>query len=224
MATKKQISDSILFKLAGGYPTKSFPIHEQDIWSSLEQKTNAMFSMRQFNMNLPNGGTIPDNLCLATYEDISVVSFNSGNSKSILPVMPISLPRNAGINEIRPLISVTPTGDRILGNPMIPLQAGQGYLLQADALLNDLLGQFGYETTGRSIVYTSDITTLGVIKVDMKLVVLDMSQYGINDILPIPSDYEAEIEEKLIQEFAPVVAKTGMVSNFTNPTQAPIKQ
>lgn len=222
--TKKLISESVLYKLAGGIPTKSFPIHEEDIWSSLEQKINAMLGMRQFNMTLPSGETIPDNLVLATYQDVTVSSFNSGNAKSILPVMPVSLPRNAGINEIRPVLNLTSSGDRILGNPMIPLLAGQNYLLQADSLLNSLQGQFAYEPNGRNVIYTSDITTFSITKVDMKLVVFDMSQYGINDYLPIPSDYEAELEAQLIQEFAPVVAKTGVVSNFTNPTQAPIKQ
>jgi len=222
--TKKSISDAVLYKLAGGVPTKSFPVHEEDVWSALEQKINAMFGMRQFNMNLPSGETIPDNLVLATYEDVAVTSFNSGNAKSVLPVIPISLPRNAGINEIRPVLSIVESGDRILGNPMIPLLAGQNYLLQADSLLNSLQGQFGYEPNGRNIIYTSDITTLGITKVDMKLVVFDMSQYGITDVLPIPSDYEDELETQLIQEFAPVLAKSGFVSNYTNPTQQPVKQ
>lgn len=223
-STKKSISDAVLYKLAGGIPTKSFPIHEQDVWSSLEQKVNAMFGMRQFNMNLPSGETIPDNLVLATYENVDVTSFHSGNSKSILPVMPVSLPRNAGINEIRPVLNLVESGDTILGNPMIPLLAGQNYLLQADSLLNNLMGQFGYEPNGRSVIYTSDITTLNITKVQMKLVVFDISQYGINDYLPVPSDYEAELEDQLVQEFAPVLAKSGFVSNYTNPTQTPAKQ
>lgn len=224
MSTKKSISDSVLYKLAGGIPTKSFPVHEEDIWSSIEQKTNAMFAMKQFSVNLPSGETIPDNLALATYEDVVVTSGNSGQSKSTLPVMPISLPKNVGIYEVRPVLSVVPTGDRILGDPMIPMLAGQDFLLKTDSLLNNLLGQFAYTPKGRTIVYNKDLTTLGITKVDIQLVVLDMSQYGVTDILPIPASYETELEDQLIQEFAPVVAKTGVVSNFTNPTQAPIKQ
>lgn len=223
-ATKKTISDSILYKLAGGIPTKSFPIHEEDIWSSLEQKINAMLGLRQFSMNLPNGETIPDNLMLATYTDVAVTSYATGSSKSTLPVLPVSLPRNAGINEIRPVISIVDSGDRILGNPFIPLQAGQNFLLQADTLLNNLMGQIGYEVNGRTIIYTSDVTKFEITKVDMKLVVFDMAQYSTTDILPIPSDYEAQLEEQLIQEFAPVLAKSGFVSNYTNPTQQPAKQ
>jgi len=222
-STKKSISDAVLYLLAGGVPTKSFPVQEEDVWAALETKVNAMFGVKQFSINLPSGETIPDNLVLATYEDVAVTSFNSGNSKSILPVMPVSLPRNAGINEIRPVLSIVPTGDKILGNPMIPMLAGQTYLLQADSLLNSLMGQFGYEPNGRSVVYNSDITTFGITKVDMKLVVFDISQYGINDYLPIPSDYEDELETALVQNFAPVLAKSGFVSNFTNPTQQPAK-
>lgn len=219
--TKKLISDAVLYKLCGGVPAKGFPVHEEDIWSSLEQRINAMFAMRQFTINLPNGETIPDNLMLATYEDISVTGV-SDYSKATLPVMPISLPRNAGINEIRPILSKS-GDDRIYGDPMIPLLSGQNYLLQADSLLNNLMGQFGYEPNGRTIRFTTDITTLGVTSVQMKLVVFDMSQYGVTDILPIPSDYEKQLEDELTQEFGAVAAKAGVVNNFTNPTQMPVK-
>lgn len=215
--TKKLISDNLLYKLAGGIPTPGFPIHQEDVWVSLDMKINAMFKLTQFNQNLPNGETIPDNLMIATYEDIAVTSI-SNYSKATLPIMPISLPRGAGINEIRPILSKRGT-DRTYGNPMIPLLAGQNYLLQADSLLNDLMGQFGYELNGKTINFTKDITTYGIDTVSMKLVVFDMSQYGVTDYLPIPTDYIDMIEKELMQEFSPVLAKSGFVSNYTNPTQ-----
>lgn len=219
--TKKLISDNVLYRLAGGVPVPSFPIHEEDIWSSLDAKINAMFKMTQFNQTLPSGETIPDNLMIATYEDIAVTSV-SNYSKASLPIMPISLPRNAGINEIRPILNKSGE-DRTYGNPMIPLLAGQHYLLQSDSLLNDLMGQFGYEPNGKTIKFTSDITTFGISTVQMKLVVFDMSQYGVTDTLPITPDMVEPIEKELLQEFAPVLAKSGFVSVWTNPSQVPIK-
>lgn len=222
--TKKLLSDQILYKLSGGKPDSGFPIDERDLWKAIEQKVNSMFKMQQFSINLPNGETIPDNLMLATYEDVVVTSSNSGQSKSVLPVMPISLPKNAGINEVRPVISVVPTGDRILGDPMVPLISGQDFLLKADTLLNNLLGQFSYTPNGRSVIYNKDLTTLNITKVDMKLVVFDISQYGINDYLPVPSDMEAQIVNELIQEFSPVTAESGQVNNWTTAGQNIIKQ
>lgn len=219
MSTKRVISDQVLFRLAGGFPDSAFPIDERDVWKSLEQRINTMLGLRQFNMNLPSGETIPDNLMLATYTDVTVTSYATGSAKSTLPIMPVSLPRNAGINEIRPVVSIVDSGDRILGNPFIPLQAGQNFLLQADTLLNNLMGQIGYEPNGMTVIYTSDITKFEITKVDMKLVIFDMSQYTANEVLPIPADYEVQLVNELVQEFAPVVAESGIVNNFTTANQ-----
>jgi hypothetical protein len=216
MSNKRLISDQVILRLAGGYPDVTFNVEERDVWKALEQKINGKFKVNQFSVNLPSGGTIPGNLCLATYENITVTRTSNERSKCTLPAMPISLPRNAGINEIRPVLSVVTSGDRILGNPLIPLQAGQAYLLQADRLLNSLLGQWGYEVNGKTTIFTEDLTTYGITKVDIKLVVFDISQYGITDVLPIPSDYEEELINELVVQFAPTPVETGQVNNPTN--------
>lgn len=214
-SSKRLLSDQVMYYLSSGYPDVADAVQQEDVYKRIEQVVNSMFSMQQFSVNLPSGGTIPNNLAIATYEGVAVTVTNSNKSKSLLPVMPISLPRNAGINEIRPVIS--DIGDRILGNPMIPLQAGQGYLLKSDTLLNDLMGQISYEISGRQVVYQSDITLLGITKVDMKLVVFDMSQYAETDILPIPSDAEDDIVKEVIKFFAPVQADQALVSNLPTP-------
>lgn len=217
--TKKEFSDMVLYKLAGGIPDSSFPIDERDIWDALEHKVNAMFKMQQFSINLPNGGTIPENMALATYEDVAVTRTSNERSKCTLPVMPISLPRSAGVNEIRPVLNLTDSGDRMLGNPIIPLQAGQSFLLQADRLLNDLMGQWGYEVNGKTVIFSKDLTVYGITTVDIKLVVFEISNYTATQDLPIPSDYTDQLENEIIQEFAPIVAESGVVNNFTNANQ-----
>lgn len=214
-ATKRLLSDQVLFYLKADFPDVADSVQEEDVQKRIEQIVNSMFSMQQFNMNLPSGETIPNNLAIATYQNIDVTTTNSNKSKSTLPVMPITLPRNAGINEIRPVIS--DTGDGTLGNPMIPLQAGQSYLLQSDTLLNDLMGQLSYEPNGRTIIYQSDITLLGITKVDMKLIVFDMNQYSDTDILPVPSDMEDAIVQEAIKFFAPVKSEAEIVSNYSTP-------
>lgn len=214
--TKKNFSDMVLYKLAGGIPDAGFPIDERDIWDSVEHKINAKFKMEQFQVNLPSGGTIPDNLCLATYENIAVTRTSNERSKCTLPLTPVSLPRNAGINEIRPVLNLVDSGDRMLGNPIIPLQAGQSFLLDADKLLNDLMGQWGYEVNGKTIIFNKDLTTYDITKVDMKLLVFDMSQYSITDDMPIPADYINQLEDEIIQEFAAVAAESGYVNVWSN--------
>lgn len=217
--TKKEISDNVLYKLAGGVPDSGFPVDERDIWSSMEDIVNRMLKAQQFTVNLPTGGTIPENLLLATYEDVTVTRTSNGRSKCTLPAIPVSLPRNAGVNEIRPVLNLVSSGERILGNPIIPVQAGQTYLLQADQLLNDLLGQWGYEINGKTVIFSKDLTTYDITKVDMKLVVFEIGSYTVNQDLPIPADWISDITDELIREFSPVVPKSGFVNNFTNAGQ-----
>ena len=216
MSTKKLISDSVLFKMCGGYPTKSFPVQEQDVWNALDNQINALFKLRHFDTTLPSGETMPENSMIATYEDVAVTSLGDGRASATLPITPISLPRNMGI-----YIIYDPNHP---DSPFIPLQRGQSSLLNSDALLNELGGQIGFEPKNNKIIFRKDITTFGVDNVTMELCVLDISSYGVTDELPIPSDYISVIEDELMKDFAPVLAKNGIVSNFTNQTQQPSKQ
>lgn len=209
--TKKQISDSVLFKLCGGIPTPAFPVQELDVWAALEKKINSRFKLKQLDTTLPSGETLPEFAMIATYDNNAVTSSGNGKSTATLPVMPISLPKGAGICYIY--------DPNYPDNFFIPLQRGQRSLLQVDRLLNNLMGQIGYEPKKDIIEFTQDITTLGITNVTMELCILDMSQYSVTDPLPIPADYIDGIEDDLIKEFAPVLAKNGYVTNFINPTQ-----
>ena len=217
--TKKEISDNVLYKLAGGNPDSGFPVDERDIWSSLEDLVNKRIKGEQFSVNLPSGGTIPENLLLATYEDITVTRTSNERSKCTLPAIPISLPRNAGVNEIRPVLNLTTSGDRMLGNPIIPMQAGQDFLLKSDKLLNGLLGQWGYTINGKTVIFSKDLTVYDITKVDMKLVVFEIGSYTVTQDLPIPADWVSDITDTLVAEYAPVLAESGYVNNFTNSGQ-----
>lgn len=225
MSTKRIIADQVLIRLFGGLPDSAAPVQKYDIYKALEQKLNALFKLTHFNQTLPSGESIPDGLMIATYDNIAATSSYSGKSKSTLPIMPISLPRGMGINEIRPILSLnTSDSNLILGNPFIPLMAGQEFLLQADNLLNDLLGQIGYTPNGKIVEYSKDITTFGMTKVSMKLVVFDMAQYNETDVLPVPADMEQQIVNELIAEFAPVVPESGQVNAITTANQNTDKQ
>lgn len=107
--------------------------------------------------------------------------------------MPISLPRNLGIYHV----SRTDAPN----DPFIPIQSGQWAFVKDQPLLNILLGQIGYEVIGSKIKYTSEPNVANVL---MRLVVMDMSLLGENDMLPIPSDMEDLIVNKLVEQFAGV--------------------
>jgi hypothetical protein len=206
--TKKNFSDMILYKLAGGVPDANFPIDERDIWDALEHSVNETFKMQQFDTNLPSGETIPENTMIATYTGNAVTSLNNGKSFATLPVIPITLPKGVGIYMI-----YDPNNPDV---PFIPLQRGQLSLLKVDTLLNDLMGQVGYEAKSSTVLFTKDITTFGITDVTMELCVFDMSGYGINDEMPIPADYIGKLEDELIAQFARVLPESGLVNNFTN--------
>ena len=213
--TKKIISDSILYELAGGYPPPSFPIKELDIWNATENKLNELFKLHYFDRTLANGETIPEAACIATYEGIAVTSLPNGKSKATLPITPLSLPKNMGVY----LIYDPNNPD----NPFIPLQRGQLALLKADAILNDLIGNIAYEVKNQTVIFTRDLTQFGITEVTMELCVFEMDSYGVNDPLTIPSDYVDDVEDELLKEFSIVLAKTSIDSAYTNPTQTPSK-
>jgi hypothetical protein len=218
MSNKRLLSDQVQFRLEGSFPDASASVQRQDIYKAIEQKINAKLKMEHFTVTLQQGETIPDNLFLAFYENIAVTSYG-GKSKSTLPVMPASLPRNMGIFEITPVI---PTGNNqtdLDGSPFIPLQAGQEFLLKSDKLLNSLMGQVGYTPQGKTIVYTKNLPLLGVSSVNMQLAVFDISQYGETDTLPIPSSMEERIINELVQQFGNVTPEIGAVNPYTSANQ-----
>ena len=206
MSTKRLLVDQILFKLADGFPNVQGSVQSQDVEKALEQKINAKFRIRQFE-NMQLGETIPDGMCMATYDGVAVVS-SGDRSKSTLPVMPISLPRNMGIFDIR-----------YNDNSFIPLQIGQRSLLKTDSLLNGLLNQIGYEPKGKTIEYTQDITLLGYTTVTMDLVVSDLSTLSDTDLLPIPASYEEELIAEIYAQFSPSPKNPLIVNPLANPQQ-----
>lgn len=209
MATKKEISDSVLYKLAGGIPDTSFPIDERQIWNELEHKLNSLFKLRHLDVTLNSGETIPENTMIATYTGITVTPLpSSGQSQAALPVIPISLPKGMGIYLIYP--------DNKPDMPFIPIQRGQRGLLRVDSLLNDMMGQISYEPKNSVVVFSKDITLLGLSTLTMELCVFDISQYSVTADLPIPADYIDQIEGELVKEFAPIVGESGLVNNFSS--------
>jgi hypothetical protein len=217
MLTKRLCSDQILYRLYGGYPDVANPVQPEDIWKALEQIVNQQFRLQQFSVNLPSGESIPDGLSIATYEDVTVTSSGS-KSKAILPVIPVSLPKNIGIFLIRTAASL---GANIPQLDFIPLLKGQWELLQSDDLLCNLLNQVGYTPANSYVTFTQDITLYGVTKVDMDLVVFDLSGVSETDILPIPASMEQDVINQLMAIFSPVNPETGQVNLLTTAGQNP---
>jgi len=209
--TKYLMAEQILTRLAGGFRDVSQSVQMEDVVKSIEQVINSMFQMQYYSSVLPSGETVPDNLMIAYYENIAVTT-DGDKSKALLPIMPISLPRNMGVFRV-----TDPNG-----NDYIPVPLGQGSLLNADKLLNNLLGQVWYEIKNFTVQFSKDIKLLGVDTVNMYLVVMDISLYSNTDPLPVPKNMEEEIIERVYAKFERVMAESGIVNNYS-PAEQQIK-
>lgn len=88
-------------------------------------------------------------------------------------------------------------------NSFIPIQSGQAQFIKTQGdLMSNLLGQIGYEVEGGFIVFTEDITALGINNVMIKLVTTDFSKLSDYDILPCPADFENAIIQTVFRTMA----------------------
>lgn len=191
--TKYRIAEQVVRLLSGGNIPTAAKVKIPEVKIAVEQVLNKLLKMEYLSLNIPSMEMIPNGASVATYDNILIVQFGT-KSKSTLPAMPLKLPRGIGVYQI-----FDPT------NPdcqFIPLEMGQLGLLKSQPLINNLLGQVGYEWYGMDIVYTSDLTQATPVYVTMRLVVLDISQYSDYDILPIPSDMEWDVIQEVYKLFS----------------------
>src|SRR5512136_2406077 len=94
--TKYLMAEQVLTRLPGGFRDVNQSVQMEDVVKSIEQVINSMFQMQYYSAVLPTGETVPDNLMIAFYENITVTT-DGDKSKALLPIMPISLPRNMGV-------------------------------------------------------------------------------------------------------------------------------
>lgn len=214
--TKYKIAEQAVRILNGGEIPVASKVKILEAKLAVEQVVNKLLKMEYLNINIPSMELIPNGASVATYTGITVEQYGT-RSKSTLPAMPIKLPRGIGVYQI-----FDPAN---MECPFIPLEMGQFGLLQSQPLINNLLGQVGYEWYGMDIVYTTDLTQPSPIEVTMRLVVLDISQYSDYDILPLPPDMEMEAVQEVVKLFAgePVADKL-VDPNSNNQVNVPAQQ
>ena len=193
--TKYYIADQVFLYLNGGSHNASATVQMEDILAVLGQKANALIKAKHFDETLSSGETIPDNLVIATYNNVPISTFHGKRSVATLPATPVYLPRNMGVYLVDKYEDFR--------NPFIPVRLGQYALLSKQPLINDLLDQVGYEVDGNRLITTKDITIDGTTEIFIKLVVLDLEQYDDNTPLPLPADYEDLLVQSLIKHFMP---------------------
>lgn len=195
------IAEECLRIISGGNIPVASKVTIEEMKLSVCEVANAMLKTEHFQVNGKLGEAIPNGSVLALYENIPVTKWKNV-SQCILPIKPIKLPRNIGVFSI--FDQDNPSFE------FIPLQSGQWGLLQSQPLINNLLGQCGYECFGMQVVFSKDISGADInnpTKVSMRLVVMDISQYGDYDPLPILPEHVWAIKQQVCQLYgAEIVA------------------
>jgi hypothetical protein len=212
IVTIGRLSQEILKMLSGGEIQVAGNITQNEIKISIGQAINSLLKTEHFQVNEKMGEKIPNGSVLALYEGITPVSWVTGRSKATLPIKPLKLPRNMGVWSI--FFSDDPSKE------FIPLQMGQTNLIQSQPMINGLLGQIGYETLGLELNFTKDLPLLYPGKtLSMRLAVMDISQYGDWDILPVLPEQEFQIKDMVIKMYSGVGIGDRLVDATTKEQQ-----
>ena len=185
--TLYRLAEQTLNLIEGGDRSAASSIDVNEIKIACGQVVNKLLKIDYFQVNGKMAEAIPNGSVLGLYENIVPVKWVTGRSKATLPIKPLKLPRGMGI------WSVYLTSDP--STEFIPLQMGQSNLIKSQPMLNELLGQVGYEPLGEmDIAFTKDLTSLFPNDtVSMRLAIMDISKYDDYDPLPLPPEFEWDV-------------------------------
>lgn len=222
--TVYRLAEEILKLLTGGDPPAATDISINEMKISIGQVANSLLKTEYFQVNGATGETIPNGSVLGLYEDIAVESW-SGKSRCTLPIKPLKLPRNMGVFAIYPKYRNIDAGYD-LDKEFIPLQMGQAGLLKSQLMINDLMGQVGYEVFGNQVIFTKDIKLqYPQIVVAMRLAIMDISLYDDYEILPILPEQEWQIKQEVWKMYSQEPIPDKLVDATTKDQKnVPIKQ
>jgi len=211
MTTIYKLAEQAIKLIEGGTRAAGSSLTFNEIKLACGQVINSLLKTDYLTINAAVKETIPNGTTIGLYEDIDVVSYN-GKSKASLPIKPLKLPRNMGIWAIYP--KYESIGSYDLDKEFIPLQMGQGALIKSQPLINDLMGQVGYENFGMDVIFTKDLKTLFPnIKLAMRLAIMDISMYGDYDPLPILPEQEWQVIQEVYKIYATQVVPDKLVDS-----------
>jgi hypothetical protein len=166
-------------------------LNPRELHPLIEQSINAILKVRT-QEKIAEGFIEVPKCSIVEYANIAVVASGT-RSYFVLPIMPIDLPNDMGV------WAVSPSTDPFI--TFIPLPAQSGSVMVGTDI-EFLEGQVGYFRSGSKVWFTKDVTTVdnGVITtVNPHLLVNDMSQYQLDDPLPLSADYEILVIESVLK-------------------------
>lgn len=192
LLTKGRLREEIKKILDSGEIQTASSVSDGEINYSIGQVINKLLKTDYFQVNMAMGESIPNGAVVATYEDNVVTKSTNGKSQTTLPAKPMKLPRGMGVFSI--FFPEKPDQE------FIPLQMGQGSLIKSQPMINDLLGQVGFEIFGEKVSFTKDITDgQNEVVVTIRLVVMDITLYDDYDLLPVPPELEWDIKLEVLK-------------------------
>lgn len=204
------LAEQAMKLIEGGTRSAGSSVTFNEIKIACGNVINQLLKTEYLSINGKVGEVIPNGTTLGLYENIDVVSYN-GKSKATLPIKPIKLPRNMGVWAIYAKYDPSDIGYD-LDKEFIPLQMGQGSLIKSQPLLNDLMGQVGYENFGMDVIFTKDLKTLFPnIKLAMRLAIMDISMYSDFDPLPILPEQQWQVVNEVYKLYATQVVPDKLV-------------
>lgn len=223
VVTIYRLAESCLSLIEGGNPGAASSISLNEMKIACGNVINSLLKIEHFSINEKLGEKIPNGSVLGLYEGI-VVTRRSDRSIATLPIKPLKLPRNMGVFAIYP--KYTLDGFYEYDKEFIPLQMGQGGLIKSQPLINDLLGQVGYENFGMELIFTKDIKSLYPnVVLAMRLAIMDISQYGDFDPLPILPEQEITVIQEVYKLYSSQRTKDSIVDSTVKENQGvPLKQ
>ena len=212
-----RISEEILKMLNGGDIQAASNVSIGEVKIAVGQVCNQLLKVDYLSVNGKMGEMIPNGSVLGLYENITVIPWKN-KSKATLPIKPLKLPRNMGV------YSVFPSNEP--DKEFIPLQMGQASLIKSQPILNNLLGQVGYEVFGNDVVFTKDITVSSdPVFVSMRLAIMDISLYDDYDPLPLLPEMEWQIKQEVFKLYSAVGTADMLVDDTTKQQQnIPLRQ
>lgn len=198
------LTERIYRQYSGGDPSDDSGLGFNDVKHMVIDEINRLLKMETLMNTKQFGDETPTNLTIATYNGIAVESYATVQSRALLPAIPISLPMNAGVWWVSP-----DTQDATRHDQFIPMQVGQWSLIKDFQPMVEgglLLGNITYELDGKYIIFPTDISS-SIENVTIKLVLLNIEDYGDWDLLPLPADYVADINTAVMERLRPTPQK-----------------
>lgn len=195
MKTKRQYSERILIRLQNDHRNIDFKINERQVFLMMDEVVNSLAADNYFaNWKLSGAGI--DEGFITTFEPVSITDPSDGNYSYLdIPCNYAALPKNRGIDGVYPLKYTTTNQQSVIIMSHMeyrqfmnnPARGMEGRLW---GFLKGMRLTFGTCEVGKK--YGRD---WGV-----RLVVRDSSQIGNDQWYPIPSDFEEDLIERVVEK------------------------